>query len=244
MGIFKKTQRPGVVLATAPADAPAQTQQPSAAGFTLRDARNEFAEVYGSAMVNSRRMFVLSMLVTLVAVAAVVGLYIVAKSKVAIPWMYPVSESGGVLSQPVRLEPITPNRAVIKAELGKWLEQVYSIDSKQTVRLWREANVRTSGKAVEQFRDFRVQEDVMRKIKETPDFIRVVQVNSVDVSQDGIAFAYITTRESSGNESPAKPVTYRITLHYKLVPPTTEAGILANPLGLYVTFFNPIAERR
>lgn len=148
------------------------------------------------------------------------------------------------MSKPVRLEPTTPSKAVLKAELGKWLEQVYTIDSKQTLQMFREANKRTSGKALEQFRDFRATEEVMRKIKEQPDFIRIVQVNSVDVSQDGIAFAYLTTKESGGTEAPANPKTYRVTLHYKIVPPDTEAKIMQNPLGLYVTFFNPTAERR
>lgn len=219
------------------------TEHPHA-GFTCRDPKDEFAEIFGSALVNSRRMFVISSLAIFVAGASVLALYRVAVSKVAIPWMYPVSETGGVMDRPVRLEPITPSKAVLKAELGKWLEQVYTIDAKQTLAMFREANKRTSGKALEQFREFRAQEEVMRKIKEQPDFIRTVKVNSVDVSQDGIAFAYLTTNESSGTEAPSNPKTFRVTLHYKIVPPDTEAKILQNPLGLFVTFFNPIAERR
>lgn len=252
MDLFRKKKAQSSILSGQPAAEPTVSVQPaassgretSASGHALRNARNEFAEVYGSALVQSRRLFVVTCLTLILALASVGGLVGVARSKVAIPWMYPVSDASGVIAKPVRLEPITPPVAVVKAELGKWLEQVYTIDAKQTLRLWREANVRTAGKAVEQFREFRVNEDVMRKIKEQPEFIRTVQVNSVDVTQDGLAFAYITTKESAGTEAPANPKTYRITLHYKLSPPTTEASILANPLGLYVTFFNPIAERR
>ena len=214
------------------------------AGHAGRNPKDEFAEIYGTSLVNSRRMFVIACLAIFVALGASGALYSVAVSKVAVPWMYPVSETGGVMSKPVRLEPTTPSKAVLKAELGKWLEPVYTIDSKQTLQMFREANKRTSGKALEQFRDFRATEEVMRKIKEQPDFIRIVQVNSVDVSQDGIAFAYLTTKESGGTEAPANPKTYRVTLHYKIVPPDTEAKIMQNPLGLYVTFFNPTAERR
>ncbi len=35
----------------------------------------------------------------------------------------------------------------------------------------------------------------------------------------------------------------RVTLNYRLVPPTQEADLLTNPLGLYVTFFSDIEER-
>lgn len=215
------------------------------AGYTARDPKDEFAEIYGSAMLNSSRAFVLAGLLAVLAGGAVVGLYGVATSKVAIPWLVEYNSSGEMISKPVKLQIVTPPQAVVKAELAKWLEQVYTIDSKQTVRLFGEANRRASGKAIEQFRDFRVEQDIMRRLREQPDFIRVATVNSVDISQgEGLAFAYVSTKESAGTEAPGNPKTFRVTLQYQIRPPKTEAEIFANPLGLYVTFFNPIAERR
>lgn len=214
------------------------------AGSSVRDPKGEFAEIYGSALVGQMRMFVVAVCALLVGIVAVIGLWRVAANKVAIPWLVEVSDSGQVLSKPVKLERITPPKAVLMSEIARWLEQIYTIDSKQTLDLFRAANQRASGKALEQFRDLRAAEDTLRKIREQPDYLRTVKVNSVDVSQDGIAFAYITTKESNGTSAPADPKTYRITLHYKLVPGSTEAEIYSNPLGLYITHFNPIAERR
>lgn len=213
------------------------------AGHVMRDPVNEFAEVYGSALVNSQRMFLISVLALMFAVGSMLALWRVASTKVAIPFMYQVNDASGVVSRATRLEPVRPNQNVIKAELAKWLEQVYTIDAKQTLRLYKEANAHSSGKAVEQFRQFRVEEDVMKRMKEQPDFIRVANVKSVDVSTDGLAYGYVTTTESAGTEAPGNSKSYRVTLHYSIVPPSTEAQIYANPLGLYVTFFNAVQER-
>lgn len=214
------------------------------AGYVTKDPVGEFAEIYGSALVSQRRMFLLGLVALGVCASAVIALWRVSTTKVAIPWMVEVSSNGGVVSKPVKLESIPPNKAVIKAELAKWLTQVYTIDPKRTPEWFREANKRTAGKAIEQFRDFRVEEDVMKKMREMPDFIREVEVHSVDASQDGIAFAHLTTKESSGSSALGNPKTYRVTLHYAQMPVTKEAEIYANPLGLYVTHFNSILERR
>lgn len=214
------------------------------AGSAVIDPKGEFAEIYGSALVGQMRMFLIAGVSVLVAALAVIGLWRVASDKVAIPWLVEVADDGRVLSRPVKLERITAPKAVIKSELAKWLEQVYTIDPRQTLDLFRAANKRASGKAVEQFRELRIADDSLRKIREQPDYLRLVTVNSVDVSQDGIAFAFITTKESNGNAAPANPKTYRVTMHYKLVPGTSEADIYENPLGLFVTQFNAIAEHK
>lgn len=208
-----------------------------------RDPRDEFVEIYGGALVAQRRSFMLSLLMGLVAVLAVAALWHVSRSRVAIPWLVEVNQ-GGVVSRPVKLERLTPPQAVLKAELARWVEQVYSIDPRQTPELLRLANQRVRGKAIEQFREFRIREDITGRMVSEPDFIRVASVSAVDVSQNGLAFVYLGTTESRGSHPPSNPRSYRITLHYLIDPPATEAEIFANPLGLYVSFFNPTQERR
>ncbi|MDO8277490.1 MAG: type IV secretion system protein [Burkholderiaceae bacterium] len=208
-----------------------------------RDPKNEFIEIYGGALVAQRRSFVLSLLLGLLAVVSVGALWHVSRSRVAIPWLVEVNQSG-VVSRPVRLERLTPPQAVLKAELARWAERVYSIDPRQTPEMLRLAHLRTRGKAIEQFREFRIREDIIARMASEPDFIRVATVSAVDVSQNGLAFVYLSTTESRGSHPPANPRSYRITLHYVIDPPTTEAEIFANPLGLYVSFFSPTQERR
>lgn len=209
----------------------------------MRDPAGEFAEIYGSALVAQRRMFLLCVLMALLTIGAIVALAQVASSKVAIPWFVQVNDSRGVISQPVRIQNITPGDAVLKAELAKWVEWVYSIDVRQTPAFLRNANGRVRGMAVEQFSQYRAQEDIYTKLREQPDLIRLVKVTSVDLSQKGIAFVFMQTTEGRGATAPTNPRTFRITINYALIPPATEEEIFANPLGLFVTFFNTIEER-
>jgi type IV secretory pathway component VirB8 len=67
----------------------------------------------------------------------------------------------------------------------------------------------------------------------------------VDASQPGVAFIFLKTLERTGNQSSAdsRVKRYRLTLHYQIDPPSEEADLLANPLGLYVNFFNESEER-
>ena len=67
----------------------------------------------------------------------------------------------------------------------------------------------------------------------------------MDASQRGTAFIFLTTTERVGAAppDPAKTKRFRVTINYKLVPATQEGELLANPLGLYVTFFADTEER-
>jgi type IV secretory pathway TrbF-like protein len=42
--------------------------------------------------------------------------------------------------------------------------------------------------------------------------------------------------------SAAQSKTLQVTVHYAIVPPKTEAEIIQNPIGLYVTRFNVAEE--
>ena len=75
--------------------------------------------------------------------------------------------------------------------------------------------------------------------------MREAKVSAVDASQKGTAFVFVTTTERVGAGTPTgeQIKRYRLTINYKLLPPTDEAKLIANPLGLYVTFFSDVEER-
>lgn len=209
------------------------------------DAAGKFAEIYGSSMVGQGRMFLIAMSSLLLGLAALGTLAFVLPLKEVRPWVVEVNPGNGVVNRPIEVQRIDPNVAVIKAELGRWAEAVYAIDPIRTSEALRWANARTADKAVGQFAEFRSRERIFERINREPEMVREVRVTAVDVSQRGTAFIFLTTSERVGSTAPAPEKTkkYRVTLNYKLMPGTQEKEILANPLGLYVTFFADTEER-
>lgn len=205
----------------------------------------KFAEIYGSSMVSSNRMFLLSVifgLITILAVGAVISL---APLKEVAPWVIEFNPTTGVMNKPVEVQKIAPNIAVVKAELARWAEAVYTIDPLRTNDLFKYANVRSRDKAITQFTEFRVRERVFERMQREPGLVREVKVASVDASQKGLAFVFLTTTERAGREEvgEGKVKRYRLTLHYQIDPPKKEEDLLVNPLGIYVVFFNEAEER-
>lgn len=202
----------------------------------------KFAEIYGSSKVSQGRMFVVCVLMGFVSMVAVGGMIALSNKSTAIPFYVPVNDEGGVRNAPVRMENIRPNQAVIKAELAKFITNVFTIDPVLTPKYFKAANVMTSGLATTQFTEFRNSENIAVRLSKEPDLTRAVVVGSVDNSQPGIAFAFLTTTEARGAVNGTVIAKWRVTLKYELQPPKSEEEILANPLGLYVTSLNITKE--
>ena len=77
--------------------------------------------------------------------------------------------------------------------------------------------------------------------------VREAHVTAVDTaSQNGTAFVYVTTTELVGSvvTGTEKTKRYRVTLNYKFSPATQEQDLLSNPLGLFVTYFSDVEDRK
>lgn len=206
------------------------------------DPRDEFAEIYGSAKVGQQRMFLVALGAIGLAVCAVISLFTVAQNNVAIPWLVEVNPDSGLVNKPIRIESMKPSQAVLKAELKKWIVKVFTIDAALTPQAFREANTMTRGLGTQQFTAFRVDQKIMERMAKDATLQRKAIVNSVDTSQNGVAFIFLSTQESLGSDAKAASARYRVTLKYELTPPTTESEILDNPLGIYVTSMNATEE--
>lgn len=243
MGIFRNRN----------ASAESEADQPTA---YLRSAQNtpasvyeaaegKFAEIYGSALVNANRSFLIAVGCVLLALASVASVATIFPLKEVRPWVVEVNPQSGVVNKPVQIERIDPNMGVIKSELARWVEAVYMIDPLRTQDSLRWANARAADKGVQQFAEFRARERIYERMRSEPEMMREARVTAVDVSRKGTAFIYVTTTErvAAAAPTPDKIKRVRVTLNYVLVPPTTEVALLANPLGLYVTFFSDAEER-
>lgn len=209
------------------------------------EAAGKFAEIWGSSKVNEARMFIIAVASLVMGLAGIATAVVVLPMKQIVPWVVEVNPGTGVVNKPIEIQRIEPNVAVIKAELARWAEAVYTIDPARTSELLRWANQRSADKAVGQFAEFRARERIFERINREPDLVREVRVTAVDASRPGMAFIFLTTNERFGPAAPPPERTkrWRVTLNYKMVPAKQEAEILSNPLGLFVTFFNDTEER-
>lgn len=204
-----------------------------------------FAEIYGSSMVREQRWFIVTTLAVLLAIATVGAIAMLLPLKEVRPYVVEVNPESGVVNRPVEVLKVDPNLAVIKSELARWTEAMYTLDPLRTRQAQRWATERVADKAVGQAAEFRARERVYERITREPDLVREAKVTAVDASQKGTAFVFVTTTERSGAGTPTgeQIKRYRLTMNYKLLPPTDEAKLIANPLGLYVTFFSDVEER-
>jgi len=208
------------------------------------EAAGRFAEIYGSSSVQAQRWFVMGMVSLLLAIVAVSTLAFVFPLKEVRPWVVEVNPATGVVNKPVEVLKVDPNLAVVKSELARWVEAMYTIDPQRTRELQRWATERTADKALGQASEFRSRERVYERLSREPDLVREAKVTAVDASQRGTAFVFVTTTERVGAAPPSDEQTkkFRVTLNYRLMPPKEEAKLIANPLGLYVTFFSDVLE--
>lgn len=208
-------------------------------------AMNDFAEIYGSSKVEATRWFLIALVCSLVGLVGLITAATVFPLKEIRLWVLEVNPNTGVANRPVEVQRIDPNIAVVKAELARWAEAVYAIDPSRSSEALKWANARTAEKALGQFAEFRSRERIFERIQREPELVRQVRVTAVDASQAGTAFIFLTTTERVGSAppDPAKTKRFRVTINYRLVPPTQEGELLANPLGLFVTFFADTEER-
>lgn len=242
MGLFKKRKKDEKEPAAQAGYLCTASNTPAS---VYEEAEGKFAEIYGAATVNANRSFLIAFGAILVALAAVASVATIFPLKEVRPWVVEVNPTSGVVNKPIQIDRIDPNMAVIKSELAKWVEAVYMIDPLRTQESLRWANARAADKGVQQFAEFRARERIYERMNSERDMVREARVTAVDVSRKGTAFIYVTTMERVGAAPPApdKIKRVRVTLNYVLLPPTSEVALLANPLGLYVTFFSDAEER-
>lgn len=212
----------------------------------LGSAGEKFAEIYGSSLVNANRWFLFGFAALMLAGLSVIGIVVILPLKEVRPWLVEYNPTTGVVNRPVEVRTIDPNEAVVKAELARWVESVYTLDQARTVDLMRWANGRCADKCLAQFAEFRNREKVYERLQKESELSREAKVITVDVAQKGTAFVFVQTTEraSSGTSAVGVVKRYRVTLNYRFSPATKEQDLFANPTGIVTTFFSDAEERK
>ena len=206
------------------------------------EGKKEFAEIYGSALVGRKQNFLIVVFCVFLAGMAMFYAMRIASDKVAIPWFVEVDKNTGELSKPVQITSLAPNQAVIQSQLAKFAEKCFAIDPKMSHVYLRECAQMATGKAVEQLRAFRIEHDVIARIRKGEDY-RFAKAKTVDTTQKGVAFIHLATQDLQPDGTRSAEKNYRIRLDYKFIPPKDQMSLIENPLGLFVSMFNPVLER-
>lgn len=192
-----------------------------------------FAELHGDPAVSAARSFVINVCLSVVVVALVMVIFQMLPLKTTVPYIVEATPSG-VVGRVIAATRYEPTDAMIKAELGKWVEQVMLIDPHRTRDNLRRSTAMLRGKAVAEHKALLDTDQVFRRMLETPGLVRTVRVTGADTSSQGIAFIFATTTERTNSGTPLVQK-WRFTLHYAMATPESEEEILSNPLGLHLT---------
>lgn len=203
-------------------------------------ARIEWFERYGCAIVERNRMFVGWVLTTAALLAACLALVVLMPLKTVEPFVVRVADNGSAVADRAAAQAYRPGRAERTYFVSRWVQQVLTIDPYLTERQLAEAYRMTSGLATQQMLDWMKNDRPVERLKKDTALHRSVSIITVAPLDDGVLQVRVRT-ETRSLESQARVKTLQVTVHYAIVPPRTEAEIIQNPIGLYVTRFN-IAE--
>lgn len=194
-----------------------------------------FAELFGDPQANAARWFVAAITLMLVVAGQAFAIVRMLPLKQVVPYAVEHSADGAVV-RVVEAGAYKPMAAVVKSELARWVERLLVIDPYLTRENLRLSIRPLRGKAVSQHKEYVDLEAPFKRLIATPGLVRTARPSGVDVSQDGIAFVFVTTTERAGTAD-ALTRKWRFTVHYVLAVPQTEDDVLANPAGLVITHF-------
>jgi type IV secretory pathway TrbF-like protein len=154
-----------------------------------------------------------------------------------VPYMVTVDRQNGAAAQPVAAQAFKPDATVRTYFLTQWVEKLLTLDPYQTEKNIKVAYSLTRDKASREFTEFMQADKPIERLVKDRTLTRVPIINSINPgSDDGIAFVRVTTEERSGAGAPTAK-SFMLTIHYVLVPPTSEAELRVNPLGMFITHF-------
>jgi len=199
-----------------------------------------FAELFGDPQAHAARWFVASMVLGGIVALQAIAIFRMLPLKQVVPYAVQHTAEGAVVKV-VEAAGYQPGVGVIKSELARWVERLMVIDPYLTRDNLRLSVRPLRGKAVSQHKAFVDSEAPFKRLLATPGLVRTAHTHGVDVSQQGIAFVFVTSVERSGHGEPLTRK-WRFAIHYVLATPDTEEEVLANPAGLHITHFDRVQD--
>lgn len=200
-------------------------------------ARFEWFERYGSSVMGSNRLFILAVILAVATIAQSLAIFVMMPLKTVQPYVVKVSDDGQATATSVGTVAYQPGDAEKRYFLADWVTKLLTLDKYMTENNLVAAFYRTRNKGSSEFSDWVDQNKPAEALNLDPSLTRAVAIRSISFIGDGAALvrASLETRTSAQSAQMKKNVI--VTIHYALIPPTTEKEILENPIGLYITHF-------
>lgn len=199
------------------------------------DAREEYLERYGDHIKAAKTWRWFGLISGATAMLAVGGLVVVAGQSKVVPYVVQVDRLSTVLPVGPADQASKPDAAIIRATLGQWVSNVRTVyvDAAATRRniLAAYAMLEQSGSGFQTVNDFMKQNDPFKRAQNESVSVEVQSVLPVGGDTWRIEWSEIR-RGRDGTILGTQQWSGVVTT--KIVPPTDEAKILTNPLGVYI----------
>lgn len=201
-------------------------------------AKAEWAETVGDASVNQGRLFVLAACSIVAMVAMAFALAGLSPLKSVVPYSIHVDKvTGETRAVGITATTFSPDEKQKRFFLAKWVKQMLTWDAFTTERDLSEAYGMVRGKAIEEFRDYLAKTQPIAKLRKDTTLTRTVQPSTIQFLAENIAMVRVVTQTRSATDT-VPTQRYAVLVHFAIEPPQSEAEILRNPIGMFVTHFN------
>jgi type IV secretion system protein VirB5 len=203
------------------------------------NARREWNERYGSYIARARAWQWAALAALAVALIAVAGVVYLSSQQRLVPYVVEVDKLGQVAAV-ARAEPLrTPDQRILRAHLARWIANVRSVwvdvAAERAVLKEAYAAVNRRGAAYNALNDhFRAHDPFERAKQETIN----VEVQSVLPVSDATWRVEWREERRARDGALLETQIWLATLSIVVSPPTDEAAMLINPLGIYVNTFS------
>jgi type IV secretion system protein VirB5 len=157
------------------------------------------------------------------------------------PYVVKVADNGLAIADRAAAQSYRPGRAERTYFVSRWVQQLLTVDPYLTERQLAEAYRMTSGLATQQMLDWMKADRPIERLQKDPGLSRSVAIVTVAPLDETVMQVRVRA-ETRSLGSAVQSRTLQVTVHYAIVPPKTEAEIIQNPIGLYVTRFNVAEE--
>lgn len=194
----------------------------------------QWFERYGHHYVERNRYALLAAILAGIVFVQGGALWALVPLKTTVPWVITLNEQTGAPdARRASAQQYAPGEKEIQYFLARFASLMWEIDRYKSQENLIQAAGMTIDEGSAKLNSWINETKIFGRLKENESLTRTVTINSVTQIEKGAAMIRLTTIERGLNITETKK-NWLLTLHYKLIPPETEADILKNPLGMYV----------
>lgn len=204
----------------------------------------KYLNVVEAPKMENRKLMTLLVILTVAVVCQGIGVMLMLPLKERVPYVIAVEEgangrpTGKVSVADSAARKFTPGEANIRYFLARWAEDLLSIDeTSEGVRL-PASYALLKGQALDDWQRYITQDGKpLAVLAEDPTYRQRAELISITFLSENTAMIRVKLTNNDG-----KVRRVQVNLTYALIPPTSDADIYRNPIGLWITTFGVTNE--